>query len=240
MLADADPDGHATALAPRHGPATLIATAFDADGVPAATAQVDVVVVDPTIADCHGWLDLYQIPYTVGPSRMGVADPVTAVPPINGVPFRSGGAVRTSMFADCTLIKSLAEAAPLLRARQIVEVTDLGIYNYRCIGTGTPPDCPSGLSQHSFGNAIDLAAFEVADGTTYTVKTDWVIDPAGEKTCAAQTEPGKDQFLHELICALKTAHVWNIVLTPNYNADHRDHFHVDLTDGSDFIRRSGR
>ena len=27
------------------------------------------------------------------------------------------------------------------------------------------------------------------------------------------------------------------MLTPNYNADHRDHFHVDLTTGSDFIRR---
>jgi hypothetical protein len=31
--------------------------------------------------------------------------------------------------------------------------------------------------------------------------------------------------------------VWNIALTPNYNAAHRDHFHVDLTAGSDFIRR---
>jgi hypothetical protein len=31
--------------------------------------------------------------------------------------------------------------------------------------------------------------------------------------------------------------VWNIVLTPNYNADHRNHFHVDLTPGSDFIER---
>jgi len=46
---------------------------------------------------------------------------------------------------------------------------------------------------------------------------------------------GADAFLHELICTLKDAGVWNIVLTPNYNADHRDHFHVDRTQGSDFI-----
>ena len=46
---------------------------------------------------------------------------------------------------------------------------------------------------------------------------------------------GKDRALHELICALKEAGTWNIVLTPNYNALHRDHFHVDLTADSDFI-----
>ena len=33
--------------------------------------------------------------------------------------------------------------------------------------------------------------------------------------------------------------MWNIVLTPNYNADHRNHFHVDLTPGADLIRGGG-
>jgi hypothetical protein len=27
---------------------------------------------------------------------------------------------------------------------------------------------------------------------------------------------------------------WNIILTPEYNADHDDHFHVDLTPGGMF------
>jgi hypothetical protein len=40
-----------------------------------------------------------------------------------------------------------------------------------------------------------------------------------------------------VICALKAADVWTIALTPNYNASHRDHFHVDLTAGSDFITK---
>ena len=43
--------------------------------------------------------------------------------------------------------------------------------------------------------------------------------------------------LHQLICELKAAGVWNIVLTPNYNDAHRNHFHVDLTTDSDFIKR---
>jgi hypothetical protein len=144
------------------------------------------------------------------------------------------------MFADCNLINSLVNAAPFFAARDIVEVSDLGIYNFRCIGGGTPPDCPNGISQHAFATAIDLAGFTQSDGTFSSVNDDWVIDPNAEETCDAATNPGKDAFLHELICDLKGAAVWNIVLTPNYNADHRNHFHVDLTPDSDFIEKPRR
>jgi hypothetical protein len=232
-----DAEGKVLASLAAVGPATLTATAYDADGAPLATASVDVVVIDPVVADCHAWLDLYGVGHTVGPVRMGVADPVTAMMPINGVAFRSGGSARTTMFGDCTLIKSLAEAASSWRARKIVEVTDLGVYNYRCINNaGTPPNCTIGLSEHSFGNAIDLAIFKDADGTTYSVKDDWVIDPSPYKTCMDPTEPGKDAFMHEMICEIKARGIWNIVLTPNYNSLHRDHFHVDLTDGANTIK----
>jgi len=29
--------------------------------------------------------------------------------------------------------------------------------------------------------------------------------------------------------------IFNIILTPEYNAAHRNHYHVDLTPGADFI-----
>ena len=189
----------------------------------------------PDPAECHAWLTAHDVGFTAGPSAPGIEDPVTATLPFAGLAFRSGGAARTSMFADCALVKSLVLAAPIIKGYGFVEVTDLGVYNYRCINNaGTPPNCTSGLSEHSFGNAIDLASFKRADGTSAVVKTDWVIDPADD-TCEAATVAGPDRVLHEMICALKAANVWNIVLTPNYNALHRDHFHADLTDGSDFI-----
>jgi hypothetical protein len=239
-LADADADGLATVPVGLAGPVTLTATAFDAGGAPAASAELGIVVEDPAV-DCRGWLDLYQVAYNVGPNNEGVVDPVTAQVPINGMSFRYSGNAnpRASLFGDCTLIKSLAEAAPYLRARDVVEVTDIGVYNYRCIGGGTPPDCPNGISQHAYATAIDLAGFTDSAGTFASVNDDWVIDP-DDMTCTTGTEPGLDTFLHELICELKAAGVWNIVLTPNYNADHRNHFHVDLTPGSDFIRSRGR
>ncbi|MBK9035969.1 MAG: extensin family protein [Myxococcales bacterium] len=227
-------DGYLTEL----GTTTLTATAKDAAGATLATATIDVMVDDPELASCRAWLDHYGVAYTVGPANQGVADPVTVTTPINGMVYRYLGnsAPRARFFMDCSLARSLVRAAPHWRSRGVVEVQDIGVYNYRCIGSGTPPDCPSGMSQHAYAKAIDLARFVHADDTTYTVETDWVIDPSTEPTCAATTEDAKDDWLHKLICALKGDDVWNIVLTPNYNSAHRDHFHVDLTTGSDFIR----
>lgn len=236
-----DATGRGSATLIEAGAVTLRATAKSADGTALATATVDVTVGDPQVANCREWLDLYGIPYTVGPSNPGVTDPVTVTTPINGMPFRySGNAnVRATFFMDCSLARSLVQAAPHMRSRGIVEVTDIGVYNYRCIGGGTPPDCPNGISQHAYAKAIDIAGVKDTAGVFYSVNDDWVIDPSTEKTCEAATSNDKDAFLHELICAIKADKVWNIVLTPNYNAVHRNHFHVDLTTGSDFIRKPG-
>lgn len=234
-----DAAGHADIVLIDPGLVTLTATARDGAGLALATATIDVEVAEPQVASCKAWLDLYGIGYTSGPANLGVAEPVTLTMPVNGMPFRylTNTNRRATFFMDCGLAKSLVDAAPFFRSRGVVEVADIGVYNYRCIGTGTPPNCPNGLSQHAYARAIDLAAFKTTDGAVYTVKTDWVIDPAAEKTCEATTASDKDAWLHDLICDLKGDDVWNITLTPNYNADHRDHFHVDLTAGSDFIRR---
>jgi hypothetical protein len=232
-------DGIAIVEVATTGTVTFVATAYDAADLELATATVDVEIGDATPASCQDALALYQIDFTAGPAAQGVVDPVTATIPINGVPYRVLGNAnpRTTMFADCTLILSLAKAAPIMRARGVTEVSDLGVYNFRCIGGGTPPNCPNGISQHAFATAIDIAALTDSTGETAVVNDDWVIDPNAEETCEAPTEPGKDEYLHGVICALKAANVWNIVLTPNYNADHRNHFHVDLTPDSDFIEK---
>lgn len=220
------------------GQYSVVAIGYDADGVERARDAVSFRVGEPTPADCHAWLDLYGLEYTLGPNNQGVADPVTVTVPINGMSYRSGSSTspRSTFFMDCSLALSLAKAAPELRRRDIIEVSDYGVYNYRCIGGGTPPDCPNGISQHAYAKGIDIAGLTSSTGTYYSVNDDWVIDPAGESTCDAATEGDKDTFLHEVICALKGRGVWNIVLTPNYNDAHRNHFHVDLTTGSDFIR----
>jgi hypothetical protein len=221
------------------GPVTLTARARKGGEIVAEDA-IEIEVADPVVADCHGWLDLYQLGWEPGAAAQGVDDNVVVSVPINGVSYRyvSNEEPRGSYTVmHCELARSLARAAPILRERDVVEVADIGVYNYRCIGGGTPPDCPNGISQHAYAKAIDIAGFTDGGGTFYSVNDDWIIDPDAEETCAAPTEPGADAFLHETICALKAAGVWNIVLTPNYNDAHRNHFHVDLTSGSDFIEK---
>jgi hypothetical protein len=235
---DVDDAGVLVAPVPVMGTTTLTALAYDEAGAVLATAAVDVTIAAPEISGCHAWLDLYKLDYSSGPANLGIADPITVKLPLNGVAFRYSGNAeqRKTLYGDCTLMKSLAEAAPIVRAHDVKEIVDIGIYNYRCIDqTKTPPNCS--MSQHSYAKAIDLAEFVTSDDTHYSVLKDFVIDTSGA-TCEAPTDNAKDGFLHTVICELKAADVWNIVLTPNYNADHRNHFHVDLTEGSDFIKRS--
>ena len=92
------------------------------------------------------------------------------------------------------------------------------------------------MSQHAYATAVDIAGVTLASGDYASVQDDFVIDADADPTCEAATQPGKDRLLHELICELKDAGIWTTVLTPNYNAAHRDHFHVDLSPGGDFIQ----
>ena len=237
-LGNADDAGALTAQLGSLGPLTLTASALDKDGMVLATATVDITIDAPQVADCHAWLDLYHLDYTTGPANLGIADPITVTLPLNGVAYRYSGNTsdRKTLYGDCVLMRSMAEAAPILRAHDVTKIVDIGIYNYRCIDqTKTPPNCS--MSQHAYARAIDLAELVKTDDTHYSVLNDWVIDTSGA-TCTAATANEKDAFLHQVICELKAASVWNIVLTPNYNSDHRNHFHVDLTEGSDFIKRT--
>lgn len=238
VLGDVDDAGVLVAPVAVMGATTLTATAYSDAGAVIATAAVDVTVIEPAVGDCHAWLDLYKLDYSSGPTNPGIADPVMVKLPLNGVAFRYSGNAdqRKTLYGDCALMKSLAQAAPIVRAHDVKEIVDIGIYNYRCIDqTKTPPNCS--MSQHSYAKAIDLAELVTSDDTHYSVLEDFVIDATGA-TCEVPTDSEKDSFLHTVICELKAADVWNIVLTPNYNSDHRNHFHVDLTDGSDFIKRT--
>jgi hypothetical protein len=68
-------------------------------------------------------------------------------------------------------------------------------------------------SEHSTGNAVDIAAFRLADGRRISVLGDW------------QDEGAKGRFLRDVrdgACRL-----FSTTLSPDYNAAHRDHLHLD-------------
>lgn len=70
------------------------------------------------------------------------------------------------------------------------------------------------ISQHGYGRAIDVTGFELADGTVISVLRDW--RGKGEKSA----------FLLDVAKGACT--IFNLVLTPNHNAEHHDHLHLDI------------
>lgn len=68
-------------------------------------------------------------------------------------------------------------------------------------------------SEHALGKAIDLAGIELDDGRVILVDKEW-------------RNHGKESaFLHEV--ALEACHYFNEVLTPDSDADHYNHLHLD-------------
>lgn len=71
-----------------------------------------------------------------------------------------------------------------------------------------------GISEHAFGNALDIAGFTLADGRKITVKDGW------------RGTPEEQGFLRDV--HLYACETFVTVLGPGYNAAHYNHFHVDL------------
>ena len=196
-----------------------------------------IVLLPAPCSPCLESLNALGIQWTWGPQSPGVTTPVTVALPLDGMPFRFfAGNLRNTWFMDCELAVALHRMVQVLKARGVVEVVDIGIYNYRCIGEGTPPDCPQGLSMHARALAVDIAALVTPEFGRLSIEDDWVIDPTGA-TCAARQREPRDAFLHSVLCEIYNAGIFTIHLSPNYNAAHRNHWHLDLTpDSGRFIR----
>jgi hypothetical protein len=69
-------------------------------------------------------------------------------------------------------------------------------------------------SEHATANAIDVAGFTLADGSRVTVEGDWAGD-TGRAAFLRGVRDGACRF-------------FDVVLSPDYNEAHRDHFHFDM------------
>lgn len=70
------------------------------------------------------------------------------------------------------------------------------------------------LSEHGHANALDVSAFQLADGRWISVKQGWYGDLRERNFLRHVHQGGCETFA--------------TVLGPNYDAAHRDHFHFDL------------
>jgi hypothetical protein len=99
----------------------------------------------------------------------------------------------------------------------VVEIKQISAYSCRRMN-GNPN---AHISEHAFGNALDIAEFELADGHKITVQYGW------------HGSPEEQGFLHDV--QLAACEEFTTVLAPGANVYHYNHIHVDL-----MRRTSGR
>lgn len=153
-----------------------------------------------------------------------IIDPVLLYSPVLDITLRDGGGGTGEVLVACETAVAIADSAEIAAQMEPLAATEImhyGTYNCRVIaGTST-------LSNHAEGRAIDLAAFVLTDGQELSVVADWEDGVASPVTPAGQ-------WLRAFTDTLWDTATWHIILTPDYNADHNDHFHVDLTPGEMF------
>ncbi len=196
---------------------------------PSTTARVKYANLDrPT---CEAELVRRKIPFErVGEAR-GVLAPVRLTGPLSGVTYRSmlpEKQRRTSPYEiyDCRLVLALDDYARILARHDIVEVVHFSVYR-------PPPAKMTGLGRrHAGGLAIDAGLFKTRSGETISVEKDF-HGRIGAKTCGVPTSglPEKAKTLRALACEPADQQLFNVVLTPDYNWPHRNHFHLEVTAG---------
>ncbi len=127
----------------------------------------------------------------------------------------AGGAVRVSCPLAAALSvweREIVQPAAKRRFGTVVrQIEHVGTYACRRVyGRRIGP-----VSQHASANAIDVTGFRLADGRTISVARDWSGSDAAARAFLRDVRDGG--------CRLFAS-----VLGPDYNAEHRDHFHLDM------------
>jgi hypothetical protein len=200
---------------PRLNPADLPWTPLDLEAPLGRATAGKIAALDP--APCRAQLDKARIAYrTVADVRRdqcGYDD---------GVTWRPGGLRRLAYVPArpvlaCPLAASLSvwereivqPAAERILGSRVVQLDHFGSYACRRIYGRSAGN----WSEHARARAIDVAGFRLADGRRVTVARDWTGDGA------------EAAFLHSVRDGACRA--FTTTLSPDYNAAHRDHLHLD-------------
>jgi len=146
--------------------------------------------------------------------------PADAACPLRNTLRVQGSAVglSSSFLASCPLAvafalferHSLQPAAQAVFGQAVTRVDHLGSFACRNVYNRAE----GRLSQHASANALDIAGFRLADGRSISVLKDW------------SREGDKARFLRQVRDS--ACDDFNVVLGPDYNAAHRNHFHLDM------------
>lgn len=149
-----------------------------------------------------------------GPGICGLEEPLK-VTALNDATV----ALNTTSTLNCPMTEAMDEwvrdvVQPIAKARfgqPVAQIDSMGTYSCR------PIDNQRGnrLSEHSFGNAVDIGGFRLADGRTITIVQGWTRGNEQEKA-----------FLREIQAG--ACNIFTTVLAPGSDPFHYNHIHLDL------------
>lgn len=141
-----------------------------------------------------------------------------------GTPTTNLGAMTCPLAAN---FSAWAKNAVIPAARayfksEVVKIETMGTYSCRNVNGASSGK----LSEHAFGNAVDVSAFVLKDGRRISVLSGWN---------GKEDERAFLRRLRESACKR-----FGTVLSPDYNAAHANHLHFDMAksmkDGSVYCR----
>jgi hypothetical protein len=177
---------------------------------------------------CLGVLRARGVAFTEGPALKGVRTPVT----LDGERFSPRLTPRGTRPAqmDCQLAVALVEARPIFQNLGITQLDYSAAYDYRNRRHSNQ------LSQHAAGLAIDVHAFH-GDGREYLVartferrRGAWQalqLRPGWFEDCVGRPRTAGGRTLRRLACRIRLEEAFRVILTPDDNRDHHDHFHIE-------------
>lgn len=193
---------------PQHNP---FAPLDLSDPIGLATAT-KLVALQGNIPECRAVLDRSNIAYNALPASGEGPCARPDQTQLTSFPLRPSNPATTCPVAAALQIwhtQTVEPAARDILGGEVAYFEHMGVYNCRRMRGGSS----NAWSQHSTGNAIDISAVVLTDGRRIALLGDWGGDADNAR------------FLREVRDG--ACEVFAVVLSPDYNAAHADHFHLD-------------
>jgi hypothetical protein len=168
------------------------------------------------ISSCLAELDQRKVSYR-RISRRGIAIAVEITGPLGGVDYR----YHEPLVIDCSLAVSLDEAGHYLRDLGVQTLTVASAHSRRNVrGTSRP-------SKHSFGLAVDVPALEGPQLGSVRIDRDYEQGLGDDVDCVGAPLTAGGELLKIAQCQLVRSGLFYLVLSPDYDDAHHDHFHLE-------------
>ncbi len=167
--------------------------------------------------DCFAELDARHLAYKHA-SRPGIQLGVELIGTVGGIELVSDD---QPLVIDCSLAVSLDEAGKYIHALGIAKATFSSAYSRRNVrGTNHP-------SKHSYGLAIDVHTFTGPEVGTLRVDRDFEQGLGDDMDCVGSPLTQGGAVLKILQCQFVRSGLFYLVLSPDYDDAHHDHFHLE-------------